>query len=135
MDEKSAYMRIAERSVIASKKLADDRKQESSAFFSYHAFESLGGALCAHLAMRYSLNHGAKINQFIAAAKRTRCEHGVARVAIIIGSVERNKCLYPSVEGPGAYSLPESRLTSTDAKDLCRRVSGLVSKIRDVTDT
>ena len=135
MDEKSAYVRVAERSVLSSKKLADDGKQESSAFFSYHAFESLGGALCSHLATAYSLNHKAKINQFMAAAKRARCENGVKKVAIIMASIDRNRCLYPKQEHPGVHSLPENRLAITDAKDLCKRVRGLVRTIRRATGT
>ncbi len=128
MDEKDAYLRVAERSIDASAKLADQAHQEASAFYSYHAFESLGGAVCSHVGVTYSMSHRAKINQFLAASKRVGIEHGVKRVSIIIASIDRNMCLYPKKEAGNTFTLPEARILATDAKDLNRRVKG-VSKV------
>lgn len=128
MNEKEAYFRVAERSIESSKELADTKYQESSAFFSYHAFESLGGAVCSHVGIKYSMSHRAKINQFLSASKSIGIEHGVNRVAIIMASVDRNMCLYPKKEAGDFHSIPENRLSVTDARDLNKRVNG-VSKV------
>ncbi|MFC1479542.1 hypothetical protein ACFL6F_02995 [Planctomycetota bacterium] len=125
MDEKDAYLRVAERSIDASMKLVDKAHQEASAFYSYHGFESLGGALCSHVGVIYPKSHRAKINQFLAASKRVGIEHGVKRVSIIIASIDRNMCLYPKKEAGNTFTLPETRISTTDAKDLNRRVKGV----------
>jgi hypothetical protein len=128
MDEKQAYFRVAERSIEASSELVIKNHQESSAFFSYHAFESLGGAVCSHVNVVYSMSHRAKINQFLTASKQIGIERGVNRVSIIMASIDRNMCLYPKKELNNYHSLPENRLSVADAKDLNKRVKG-VSKI------
>ena len=60
MDEKQAYFRVAERSIEASSELVIKNHQESSAFFSYHAFESLGGAVCSHVNVVYSMSQSSR---------------------------------------------------------------------------
>jgi len=74
------------------------------------------------------MSHRSKINQFVSASKSIGIEHGVKRVAIIVASVDRNMCLYPKKESGIFHSIPENRLSVSDAKDLNKRVKG-VSKI------
>ena len=125
MNEKEAYLKVASRAVEASEKLVNENHQESSAFYSYHAYESLGGATCSSVGVNYSFSHRRKINQFMVAARQIGIAHGVGRVGIIMASIDRNLCLYPKKETDGNYSLPETKLTKSDAKDLLRRVKGL----------
>ncbi|MEC9487441.1 MAG: hypothetical protein UMU76_08065 [Prosthecochloris sp.] len=135
MDEKQAYLRVAERSIDASDELVKKDHQEASAFFSYHAFESLGGAVCSHVGLRYSLSHRAKISQFLAAAKTIGIKHGVKRVSIIMASIDRNMCLYPKKELGNHHSIPENRLNVSDAKDINKRIKGVNKVVRRAINT
>jgi|HubBroStandDraft_2_1064218.scaffolds.fasta_scaffold285257_3 hypothetical protein len=59
MDLSDAYTEIAERSMQASEAALSEGLQESSGFLVYHAFESIGGALCYAKNRSYALtpNH------------------------------------------------------------------------------
>jgi len=131
MNESKAYMRIAERSIKSAETLCDVI-QESSAFCSYHAFESLGGALCRHLGFHYPKGHIKKLNQFVARASAVdnRFQKSVSLLNIVLVSLDRNKLLYPAPLPDGSVDLPENRLRSSDASDLMKRVRGIMTKLQ-----
>lgn len=135
MLEKHAYLKVAERNLESSGNLADASIQESSGFCSYHAFESLGGALCSHFAVNYPKGHGRKINEFRSTAGRVdrAFQHGVSATSIILDSIGRNSFLYPKEQPDGSFSIPEQLLSKSDAKDLLRRVKGIHRKVKSVT--
>ncbi len=131
MNESKAYMRIAERYIKSAETLCDVI-QEGSAFCSYHAFESLGGALCRHLGRSYPKGHSAKLNQFVICASSVdrRFQKSVSFLHIVLVSLDRNKLLYPVLLPDGSFDLPENRLKPSDARDLIKRVRGIMRKLQ-----
>lgn len=107
--------------------------QESVAFSSYHAFESLGGALCSSVGVTYHRKHPTKINQFVAVANRgglrAKIGRDVAIVASLVSSI-RNNCLYPNDIGGGVIELPRDFIDLNDAKDMLKRTKGLYKKVK-----
>ena len=57
MELKLAYIDIASRSLCAARSLARDGLYEISTFESYHAFESMGGALVSAFGRNYPRGH------------------------------------------------------------------------------
>ena len=132
MDLKDAYHKVARRSMESADTLLNRGIQESSAFYSYHAFESIGGALCESRGMRYHpLSHHNKINQFKLVAGRCGVGTGVAKVALIVASV-RNGCLYPNQASGGAFETPDQHITVHAAGDMLRRVKGICRVVERV---
>ena len=131
MDEKNAYLNISSRAIEAAEKLCDENLQENSAFFSYHSFESAGGALCAHNGNRYPRGHNRKINQFIRTATGYGLGHSVAVVATILNSIGRNSLLYPNELPTRDFQVPQNILSVTNARDLLRRVRGIKNRIEN----
>lgn len=130
MDLHNAYLSVAERSVQAADSLIGNNIQESATFYSYHAFESMGGALCEKNGERYHpKSHPAKINLFKTVAHRCGIGVSVATVAIIAASI-RNGCLYPNETAIGDFDTPDSRISISDAKDLLRRVKGVLKTVK-----
>jgi HEPN domain-containing protein len=129
MDEKFAYVKVAERTLESAEALADNSLQETSAFCSYHAFESLGGAVCSHLGQRYPKGHNKKIGQFIVSSKRVGIAYSVSVLAIVMQSLGRNSLLYPNPLPNGDFEIPEQKLSITNARDLVRKVKGVKRKI------
>lgn len=132
MDLKDAYAEIARRSLDSADANISASIQESATFFAYHAFESLGGALCSSIGEMYSMEHAKKINQFIAASKRGKLRLKIARdvayVGMVISSI-RNKCLYPEELASGGVRLPSDFITLSNAQDLVKRVRGVARKV------
>ena len=132
MDLKSAYTQISERSLTSADASIASGIQESATFFAYHAFESLGGALCSSVGEVYSKGHSRKINQFVAASRRgklrVRISHDVAYVGMVLSSF-RNKSLYPEELASGAVELPSDFITLSNAKDIVKRVKGVTRKV------
>jgi HEPN domain-containing protein len=125
-----AYIETASRSIEIAEILADAGYQEGVAFYAYHAFESLGGALCDSYGELYPSGHTGKINTFMAVAHRCRIDISVGQVAMRVNSV-RNQCLYPTEQIPDeAYQTPNQLIQPTDARDMLRRVKGIYRLIR-----
>ena len=127
MNEVEAYVQIAERTINSSDSLAEQGLQEISAFCSYHAFESMGGAVCSRLRLSFPRSHNGKMNQFVVASLRVghRFRHSVSTIAIILNSLGRNNLLYPNPLPDGSFEIPEQRLSVANARDLVRRIRGL----------
>jgi len=134
MNEKEAYLKIAERTLDSSEKLINEGLQETSGFYTYHAFESLGGALCAHFNREYPQGHDKKINQFIATSSKVdnQFKRAVSEVATILQSFGRNNFLYPDRQPNGSIQLPQDKLTKTDAQDMLRRVKGIRNRLKKI---
>lgn len=135
-DKSKAYHRIACRYADAAEAGHLAALQESSGFSSYHAVESLGGALCSSVGADYDkLDHTAKLNQFVAVANRgglsRKVGYQVATVVSIVASV-RNQFLYPYPRPDGSYQLPEEVIDLVDAKNAFKRVRGLIRKVERV---
>jgi hypothetical protein len=129
MDPKSAYIQVAFRYMNGAQVTLRDHLSEVSGFCSYHAFESIGGAVCFVRNRAYSQrSHTKKINQFMSASHAFAFSHSVSRVAILLASV-RNECLYPEYLPDGSMELPEQKLSVTDASILFQRVGGVISSI------
>lgn len=127
-----AYLAVAERSMLAATALLDSHIQESATFYSYHAFESLGGALCEAKGISYHpRKHPQKINLFKTVAHRCGIGVSVATVAIIVASI-RNGCLYPSPTSSGSFETPDSKISHTAAKDILKRVKGIYKIVKGV---
>jgi len=125
-----AYLAVAERSLKAAKVLLDESIQESATFYSYHAFESMGGALCESQGVRYHpRGHPQKINLFTTVARKLGIGKGVATVAIIVASM-RNGCLYPNLSSGGSFETPETRTSKSAARDILKRVKGIYKIVK-----
>jgi len=127
MPRPELYRRIAERYAEASQ-LTNNDVPEASGFSAYHAFESIGCAWIRYHGQHVPLRpHSAKINVFVRLSHGQRFGRGVATLAILMNSL-RNEMLYPAQDG-GAYVLPETRISSTNARDLLRRVRGVIRQV------
>ncbi len=128
MPLKHDYQRIAERSLSACDATITANIQEKAAFLAYHAFESTGCALSVHMGKRVgpTVSHIIKIKNFKDAASALGNGKAVAALAVNIGSL-RNSFLYPIIDrSTGRYVLPESKITIAQAKELRKRVRGLM---------
>ena len=129
MNPVDAYVRVAQRSVKAARVSQASSLHESSGFYAYHAFESIGGAVCHHRGRGFTAkSHPKKINQFVSASKSYSFFHAVARVSIILSSV-RNRCLYPEQRPDGSMELPENWISAAQAQDMTRRVNGVIGSV------
>ena len=132
MDLKDAYLEVAERSLESAKAALTVNVQEATGFYSYHAFESLGGALCASTGDNYPNTHAGKMNQFVAVANRGPFRPTIGRdvsvVAMLVSSL-RNKCLYPEAQTGGRVRLPNQVLSLSDAQALAKRVAGVKRRV------
>ena len=125
MNLHEAYLVVAERSLKAAETLLSDNIQESATFYSYHAFESMGGALCEKNGVKYHpKKHPQKINLFKTVANQCGIGVGVATVAIIVASL-RNDCLYPNKTPIGDFDTPDNQISTSNASDMLRRVKGV----------
>ena len=125
----TAYERIATRSLDAAQAALDGSVQEKSAFLSYHAFESIGGALCESRSRRYPRKHPNKLNAFVTTARPRTYGLSVAVLAVALASV-RNELLYPDVSSLPAVGLPEHFMSRSAAERLLRRVRGAVGQVQ-----
>lgn len=129
VNPKDAFIRVANRFLDAARASLAAGLREVSGFCSYHAFESIGGAVCAVRNRVYSQrSHRKKLNQFLSASNAFQFSHAVARVNILLASV-RNNCLYPEPLPNGTMRLPEHTITDADAQLLVNRVAGIIGTI------
>ncbi len=133
MKLKDAYIEVTERSIDAAEATLAADRHEATAFYSYHAFESLGGAFCISLGQAYSTDHAKKINQFVAATRTHTTTRGIgltiANIAIEVFSL-RNKCLYPQELVSGSSTTPSQHITKKKAEKLLRKVKGVTAKMK-----
>jgi len=123
------YQRVARRSLDASGAALNEGIQESSAFLSYHAFESTGCALSvvAHLPVGPHVGHNDKIRNFSIAAHRRGQGPRVAGIAVSLAGI-RNSLLYPVHDVvTGVVTRPENTITEAQARRLQARVRGVVN--------
>ena len=133
MNLQEAYVDVAERSLQAAQAAFDQGIHECSAFYAYHALESIGGALAAALGQQYPRGHAEKINTLVANTNRqpfrASLSRGVASVAILVASL-RTDALYPRELSPSDYQVPRETVDATDVQDLLRRVRGVVTGVQ-----
>ena len=129
---KDAYLEIADRSLKAAKACHECGVGESCAFYSYHAFESAGGAFIEHLGLTYPLSHDAKLRRFTAESQRIGKQWEIAHLAITLKAF-RNAMLYPEKQPDGTVSTPSDKMSKTDAGKLRSRSNGIVKLIRKNT--
>lgn len=122
MDLKDAYLEVAERSLKSAESALSVDIHETGTFLSYHAFESIGGALCASAKEPYPRGHRKKINAFVSVSSRGALRkaigYDVAMVAILVSSL-RNQCLYPHMDAGGTVTAPSVTLTKRTHKVYC----------------
>ncbi len=128
MNPKDAYLQIANRSLDAADASLNAGVQEAAGFNTYHAFESLGGAVCYVRGRHYPRSHIKKMNQFVAASSRFAFRFSVGHLVITLSSL-RNDCLYPKEQSDGSMEIPENVISSADARDLINRVRGILGRI------
>lgn len=127
MPPHSLYVQIATRYLEAAK-LTAATIPEASIFATYHAFESI---TCAWIRSRHRgvpLSHPTKLRLFLTLSNGQPFRRGAAVLEIELNA-QRNRMLYPVPSGAGTYSLPENFATEFSARDLIRRVSGLIAQI------
>jgi len=133
MSLRNAYIDITKRSLCAADATLNANIQESVGFHSYHAFESIGGALCSFRMIRYSRNHVTKMNQFVASSRTInisqRNKNMIAALAIQLSSI-RNECLYPKEFPGGTIRLPQHLVTLNQAVNILRRVKYITNLIQ-----
>lgn len=127
MPRPKQYQRIAERYAEASG-LTNRRVPEASGFAAYHAFESIGCAWIRHCGQRVPRSpHRAKTDAFVHLSRARPFGRGAATLAILLNAL-RNDMLYPIQDGTG-FILPEDRMSEANARDLLRRVRGLMAHV------
>ena len=125
---KQAYLDITDRSIRAGRAAENDGVHEKACFMSYHAFESLGGALSASRHQAYPRPHPAKLNQFVRLASGRPYQRAVAYLASALWSL-RAESLYPRELADGRVLHPRDMISATDAKRLVSRIAGLHRKM------
>lgn len=131
MRESEAFYIIAERFLEGAKKLVDET-YEVSGFLSYHAFESLGGALCTHLGRTYPKSHPKKLKVFVQISRRfdSKFAYGVANITLIFESLKlREKSLYPSNDN-GHVQPPKDIIKKSHVKKLISKVNGIKKRVK-----
>jgi hypothetical protein len=131
MELKDAYVEISNRALLTAETNLVAGISEAAGFYAYHAFESMGGALCTSVGEDYSFSHTKKIHQFIAVSKRrglrNKIGHQVLGVAGMLA--DRNQLLYPQQQIDNQVKLPSQVLSQTEAKSLLKRVKGICKKV------
>jgi hypothetical protein len=125
---KNDYQRIAERALLACDASLAAGIHEKAGFLAYHAFESAGCALAAHVGLPVGggVKHTTKIRHFQSAARTLRNEKPVAALAVTLSNL-RNSMLYPVPNRTtGSAQIPERVITPAEAKELRKRVGGIV---------
>ena len=126
---KDAYLEVCDRSLEAADASSSAGVHEKACFLTYHAFESVGGALAASKGVKYPNSHQRKINQFVRLAKATPHAHAIAGLAIALSSL-RNLALYPREQPDGSAAPPSSAISKSIASKLLKQVRGLVPRVR-----
>jgi hypothetical protein len=128
VSEAKAYLEISERALSASEGALSRGIHEKATFLGYHAFESLGGALCTSKGVGCPRGHESKINKFVAETKHEKFAVQVAQLAVAFGYL-RNAVLYPEVTSGGTVIKPKSVLSDAQARRLIGRTAALRKKI------
>jgi HEPN domain-containing protein len=131
MELKNAYVKVSRRAILAAEAMLRAGLPEATGFHAYHAFESMGGALCTSVGEDYSMGHAHKINQFTGVANRRGLRNkigtGVLEVAMSLTAF-RNQLLYPQLM-EGKVILPEEVISQKEAETLLKRVRGICKKV------
>jgi hypothetical protein len=132
MELKEAYIVISKRALQVAEVALVAEIYEATGFYAYHAFESMGGALCAAVGEDYSLGHQKKINQFLAVSNRGRLRHQIGHEVSVVATLlaDRNELLYPQ-QVDDQVILPNQVLSRVEAKDLLKRVKGICKKVEE----
>ncbi len=130
MELKHAYVDISRRALLAADLMLKAGLPEAVGFYAYHAFESIGGALCASVGEDYPMGHDSKIHQFVAVAMRKWLYKRVTDVSEVAQSLThlRNKLLYPRLMGDEII-LPSEVISQKEAETLLKRVKGICKKV------
>jgi len=129
MPHPQQFQRIAERYAEAAE-LTNPNVPEASAFAGYHAFESTGCAWIRHFSRAVPRSpHRAKINAFVRLAHGYPFGRGAATLAATLNAL-RNEMLYPVPDNRGGFILPERRMSASNARDLLRRVRGVMQQVQ-----
>lgn len=97
MELKDAYVQISNRALLTAETSPAAGISEAVGFYAYHAFESMGGALCTSVGEDYSFSHTKKIHQFIAISNRRGLHNKIGVEIVLVAGLlpDRNQCLYP----------------------------------------
>lgn len=128
------YQRIASRSLSACDAAIAGGIHEKAAFLAYHAFESTGCALSAHVGLKVGpqVHHSQKVANFKSAAQFLHNELPVASLAVTLNGL-RNGFLYPRENrATGSFDLPENVISPADTVKLKKRVAGIVKWVGGV---
>ena len=131
MNLTQAYERTAERYLGAASMTLQAGRHEVAIFTSYHAFESIGGALSASHGQHYPRSHSRKLNQFTKLCAAHGFGPPLAHLAILLSSL-RNLSLYPVDGTPAGSTSPDLHLSPGQAKSLYKRVQGLVQAVKRI---
>lgn len=128
---KHAYLRVADRSIVAAEAAINSGVQEKAAFLSYHAFEASGSALAVHtgLPVGKGVSHPSKLKQFLQAARKVGFEKKVSRLCVRLAPM-RNLLLYPEQRPIGLIVLPEDQISVAKAQQLIKEVRHVVQLVR-----
>jgi hypothetical protein len=126
----AAYLRISERALAAADAAIAHTVQEKAGFLAYHAFESMGGAMCASRGVAYHpANHRQKLQRFVTAVRQERFALAAAQLASEVASL-RNAFLYPRILQTGSIGMPEQVITTAQATRLVGRVRTLGGRVQ-----
>lgn len=134
MNEDEAYLDVARRFLESCEQHINNaiNIQEVIGFKGYHVFESIAGAYNSHFGHNVPKGHQKKLNAFVANSRHNHLVNSfaIATLAITLNSM-RNKYLYPEKIGP-RYRRPQDQISLTNAKDLVRRIKGIVRQIESL---
>src|SRR5690606_15672624 len=122
MTEKEIYIEIAERFIQSCQGHLDNglNIQEVIGFKTYHAFESIGGAVNCHLGFNVPRVHEKKLTSFVTNYRNNTFASvnpaTLATLAILLNSM-RNKYLYPE-KIPTGHKSPKDQISLTQARQL-----------------
>lgn len=128
---KHKFIRVADRSLEAADAALASSVQEKAGFLAYHAFESSGSALGAHIGldMGKTVTHPTKLKRFKHAASTVGLSKQVALMAVRLAPM-RNRFLYPEELPDGSVVQPENQITGAKTKQLVKEVRHIVGKVK-----
>lgn len=133
MTEKEIYIEIAQRYIqCCQQQLTHNiNYQESIGFNTYHAFESIAGAVNCHLGHPILGSHAKKLNSLIINYRNNRFASinpkTLATLAIVLSSM-RNKFLYPHKSLVGMIA-PSEQISITQARQLTSQINGIITRL------
>src|SRR4051812_31405151 len=127
MPHHTLYQQIALRYIDAASTL-ELTIPEVSTFATYHAFESIACAWIRSRNRKVPRKHADKLLRFLALSSGQGFRRGAAVLEVELNA-QRNRMLYPTLNGLGHYVLPETLITGAQATKLRHRVDGLINQI------